>query len=502
MEDIEGILCPSGSRPHDRRRTASHTQYSRSHRRQQLRTLPAVHTPFKKSRVRSDFQYVPAPRAEPALPWTYHPRRVTDDEGLSFIRQRSFARYIMFDLADAARKLAWEVEWLDLEGRLFASVNLPTKEKGGVIVETIEGIERFNPDLIFSYGLEYLDRVFQSYVPGLDTRLNELVKRPAVFFLCDFGFPFTDRSDPAFREYVALLQGWNSLVLCWDQELTDTLKQMGISRAQHFPLAVNREMFHPGQSVPSSEIPVLFVGGPSDERIRILEPITDLGLAIHAYDPAGWTKSAALRECYRGEILERDHLRATYQRANICINVTRPHGPSSLNMRVFEAMACGSLVLTDDRVDARRLFKEGVEIVIYRDPHDLRNKVAYYSQQDDARHAISQAGMHRVVTNYTYADRLRSAEASIVQFHRESRALTMLAEFVRNDPAKATRFARYLTLEAVIESDTENLRLLEAKAHLALDNTAQAEASLSKVLDINPRHVEAETCHRQLRGAA
>ena len=222
MEDIEGILCPSGSRPHDRRRTASHTQYSRSHRRQQLRTLPAVHTPFKKSRVRSDFQYVPAPRAEPALPWTYHPRRVTDDEGLSFIRQRSFARYIMFDLADAARKLAWEVEWLDLEGRLFASVNLPTKEKGGVIVETIEGIERFNPDLIFSYGLEYLDRVFQSYVPGLDTRLNELVKRPAVFFLCDFGFPFTDRSDPAFREYVALLQGWNSLVLCWDQELTDT----------------------------------------------------------------------------------------------------------------------------------------------------------------------------------------------------------------------------------------------------------------------------------------
>ena len=32
---------------------------------------------------------------------------------LSFIRQRSFARYIMFDLADAARKLAWEVELTD-----------------------------------------------------------------------------------------------------------------------------------------------------------------------------------------------------------------------------------------------------------------------------------------------------------------------------------------------------------------------------------------------------
>ena len=419
---------------------------------------------------------------------------------LSFIRQRSFARFIMFDLADAARRLGWKVEWLDLEGRLFANSDRSTEEKNRIVAATIAGIDDLDPDVIFSYGLEYFDRVFEPFLSGVDARFNELVKRPAVFFMCDFGYPLEDRSDPVFRQYVTLLQSWNSLVMCWDREVTDTLRQMGITRAQHLPLAVNGRMFHPGPNgVPSSEIPVLFVGGPSDERIRTLEPIADLGLVIHGYDPEGWTKSAALGACYRGQILERDSLRETYQRTRVCVNVTRPHGPASLNMRVFEAMACGSLVLTDDRSDASRLFTEGEEIVVYRDPHDLQNKVAYYTEHHQARRAISQAGMRRVLTKHTYDDRLRSAEASLVQFHRECRALTMLAEFLSHDPAKATRFTRYLALEKVIAADRENLRLLEAKAHLALGDVGRAEDCLAEVLHLNPRHVEAELCHQQLR---
>jgi hypothetical protein len=118
---------------------------------------------------------------------------------------------------------------------------------------------------------------------------------------------------------------------------------------------VNHGMFHPGQShAPSDEIPVLFVGEPSEERMRMLEPIADLGLAIYGYDPGGWAKSAALGDCYRGEILDRDRLRATYQRARICVNVTRPqHGPregveglglvirGALELPIVVALRCG-----------------------------------------------------------------------------------------------------------------------------------------------------------------
>ena len=82
---------------------------------------------------------------------------------LSFIRQRSFARFIMFDLADAARRLGWNAQWLDLEGRLYANVDRSSKEKIRIVAETIARIEQFNPDLIFSYGLEYLDRMVRPF---------------------------------------------------------------------------------------------------------------------------------------------------------------------------------------------------------------------------------------------------------------------------------------------------------------------------------------------------
>ena len=167
-------------------------------------------------------------------------------------------------------------------------------------------------------------------------------------------------------------------------------------------------------------------------------------------------------------------------------------------MRVFEAMACGSLMLTDDRSDVNRRFKEGEEIVIYRDLHDLRNKVAYYLNHDKARQAIGQAGMRRVLTTHTFGARLRSTEAVITQFHQECRELTILAALVGSDPAKAARFARYLVLEGVIEFDLENLRLLEAKAHLAMGDVERAKSSIAEVLAVNPRHIEAATCARRL----
>ena len=420
---------------------------------------------------------------------------------LSFIRQRSFARYIMIDLSAAARSLGWSVQWLDLEGVLYAKANEPQDGKLRVVAETVTDIERFDPDLVFSYGLEYLEPVFKSFVNGFDTSFRDVLKRPAVFFLCDFGFPFDSDKAEVLERYMAPLQGWNSLVMSWDREATAVLRQLGISRARYCPLAVNERMFHAGRDAGPS-IPVLFVGGPTDDRRRLLEPLADLGLTIHGYDSHGWKQSRALRDCYAGEILERDRLRAVYQRACISVNVTRSHGPSSLNMRVFEAMACGSLVLTDDCSDARTLFKEGEEIIIYRDATDLKAKVAYYLKHPEIRRAIAQAGMRRVLSAHTYVDRLRSIESTVDQFHRECRAFARLAEFTRSDPAKALRFSRYLELENVIKLDTENLRLLQARAYLAGGDVEQAGSCAAEVLDINPRNVDAKAFARRLHQAA
>ena len=74
----------------------------------------------------------------------------------TFIRQRSFARYIMVDLSTATQDLGWDVRWLDLEGLLHATANEPLERKPRLIAGTVVDVERFAPDLVLSYGLEYL----------------------------------------------------------------------------------------------------------------------------------------------------------------------------------------------------------------------------------------------------------------------------------------------------------------------------------------------------------
>jgi hypothetical protein len=422
---------------------------------------------------------------------------------LSFIRQRSFARYVMVDLTDAARTLGWEVMWLDLEGVLHAAADQSPDEKAQVVTETLADIERFNPRLVLSYGLEYLDRVFQAALPDVETRFHEVLKRPAVYYLCDFGFPFDGDPTTEALDFIAPLQDWGSLLFCWDREATEAVKRAGVPKTFYLPMAVNERMFYPNVEIQAeAPIPALFVGGPTAERISLLESVADLGLVIYGYDAPGWQASAQMRHSYQGEILERDPLRAVYQRAKVSINVTRAHGSSSLNMRVYEAMACGSLLLTDDKSDARTLFVEGEEIVTYSDQDDLRRKVRYYLTHESERAAIASAGMQKVRQSHTYVARLRSIETTMRQFDTECSLFGKLREFLAQDPARAVRFVRFLEGELLVTLNRDNLRLMEARAHLALGDVERAAACVSAVLSRNPQHLNAEALRREIREAA
>ena len=424
---------------------------------------------------------------------------------LTFIRQRSFARYIMVDLTSAARGLGCPVRWLDLEGTLHANAAVSDGTKAQVIADTIVGIERFNPDLVFSYGLEYLEPMFADYLEGVDESFQDMLRRPAVYFLCDFGHPFdADPSDVPAR-YLAPLQHFDSLVLCWDRVATSALHAAGVTRAIHWPLAVSADIFHDRRSAaddPGEPNPIVFLGGPTEQRIQMLEPLSNLGLVIYGYDSEGWHTSPALARCYAGELLDRDRGRAAYQRAKISVNVTRPHGRSSLNMRVFEAMACGSLVLTDDRSDASTYFTDGRDLVIYRNAEDLRDKARYYLTHERERQAIAQAGMRKVRAQHTYDARLQSVRPTLHRFLRESRGLRRMREFVGQDPAKALRFGHYLEQEQVVRADHEDLALLKVNAFLALREHGRARNLLGAIREASPRHLAAMATDQRISPAA
>ena len=70
---------------------------------------------------------------------------------------------------------------------------------------------------------------------------------------------------------------------------------------------------------------------------------------------------------------------------------------NDVNMRVFEAVACGSLLLTNDLAEngQAELFRDGVHLATYRDGDELLDKAAYYLKHEALRERIAAAGPRR-----------------------------------------------------------------------------------------------------------
>lgn len=75
-----------------------------------------------------------------------------------------------------------------------------------------------------------------------------------------------------------------------------------------------------------------------------------------------------------------------------------------ITRRIFEGMACGKMVLTDNLPAERGLrdmFIDGVDIVYYDDMFDCIEKMNYYNENEEEREKIAHNGMMKVLHNYT-----------------------------------------------------------------------------------------------------
>ena len=82
-----------------------------------------------------------------------------------------------------------------------------------------------------------------------------------------------------------------------------------------------------------------------------------------------------------------------------------------LNMRVFEALACGSLLVTDraEGSGLEEFFHHGEHLIIYEDSN-LVETVQHYLECEDSREKIAREGRELVVARHTYAHRAAELE--------------------------------------------------------------------------------------------
>lgn len=77
-----------------------------------------------------------------------------------------------------------------------------------------------------------------------------------------------------------------------------------------------------------------------------------------------------------------------------------------LNMRCFETMATGTMLLTDRISHIEELFEDKKHLVLYDGLDDMVEKAKYYLAHDDEREAIAQAGYEEVMAKHTIQHRV------------------------------------------------------------------------------------------------
>jgi len=79
----------------------------------------------------------------------------------------------------------------------------------------------------------------------------------------------------------------------------------------------------------------------------------------------------------------------------------------TFNMRIFEGMGCGALLLTDPTPEQDRIFQDGVHYVVYQSKEDMLEKLSYYISHPDQAEKIAKTGQQYVLQFHTYEHRAK-----------------------------------------------------------------------------------------------
>src|SRR5262249_3986986 len=100
--------------------------------------------------------------------------------------------------------------------------------------------------------------------------------------------------------------------------------------------------------------------------------------------------------------------------ANVCsqsrivVNIGRDDFPQDANLRTFEAMGAGALLITSLPSELTQIgFEEGVHFIGYRDVQEIKPLARRYLSEDSARQSIARAARAKVLREHTYDERVK-----------------------------------------------------------------------------------------------
>jgi glycosyltransferase involved in cell wall biosynthesis len=169
-------------------------------------------------------------------------------------------------------------------------------------------------------------------------------------------------------------------------------------QTQWLPLHCDSVIFHPVEA--PREFDIAFVGSQTWRADPIASIARRHGLRVHVGSTPGPR--------------EKSETAAIYARTRLIFN---RHVTNDLNFRVFEAMACGRVLLTDAQWNGQYdLFEDGKHYVLYKDDRDLEAQVLRYVRNDAARSRIEREGAAHAAAHHSTRARAAQLRDAIESF--------------------------------------------------------------------------------------
>ena len=208
------------------------------------------------------------------------------------------------------------------------------------------------------------------------------------------------------REFIFFLENELTIyqeIFSFSKVTTHFFKFTKNINASHFPFGA--KPIHASTKLAIKQ-DVLFVGTADLRRILLLEHIQEQVTVFGSR----WLRnypliSTALRKRINDRAVWGDELHTLLMSTNIVLNITNTNfyaAETGINLRLFEALAAGCFLLTDDCEEVAELFEVGVEIEVFRNATELKEKVAYYLAHPAERDAIAKRGHEKFMKNFTW----------------------------------------------------------------------------------------------------
>lgn len=202
----------------------------------------------------------------------------------------------------------------------------------------------------------------------------------------------TPDPDKVFREGTILQSDEG----CWNR-----WRQLGIE-CGYLPLATDPFVF---QAIDLSvKYDVVMTGLPSPDRVDALRRLAGLGVGVFGPWQDGWEKHPEFEEYYQGYLASSAALNVAYNESLICLDASSPKNLNSANFTVFNAMASGCLLITNDKPILDVAFGDA-KPPTYAD--DCRPIIDAYLEDPDLLRETALAQREEILRAHTFTIRAR-----------------------------------------------------------------------------------------------